>query len=47
MLRLAKAYIALRQASEAGVGGERGRVAQHAFDDAANELMADVTARGA
>lgn len=46
VLRLGKAYVALRQASEACVGGERGRGAQHAFEDAGAALMAHVAERG-
>jgi hypothetical protein len=47
VLRLGKTYIALNQACAACVGGEQGRAARHAFDDAAADLMADVAVRGA
>jgi hypothetical protein len=44
MLRFGKAYIALRRATAPGseTGGERGRAAQHAYEDAAAALMAHI-----
>ena len=48
MLRLGRAFVRLRRACApgAGVGGEKGRAAQHAFDDAARELMVYVGLQG-
>jgi hypothetical protein len=44
VIRLGKAYIELHQATAPGseIGGERGRAAQHAYEDAAAALMAHV-----
>jgi hypothetical protein len=49
MLRLGRAFVRLQRvcAPGAGVGGERGRAVQHAFDDAAADLMAYVGLQGA
>jgi hypothetical protein len=47
MLSFSRAYIELRRVVEpaSGIGGERGRAAQHAYEDAAAALMAHVKHR--
>jgi len=48
MLRLGRAFVRLQRACVhgAGVGGERGRAAHHAFEDAARDRMAYVGLQG-